>query len=322
MKNDSKQKMFLFFLLIFMSIAGTQAQTKIRVTPQWLPQAQFTGLYVAQKKGFYKEAGLDVQILHPTATHTALDMLTNGETDIITSQLIEAILFSEQHSPLINILQTSEHNSLMVISHEPIKKINQLEGKKVGRWKAGFSELAYALAASNGLQKIEWVPFHSNIALFISGAIDATLAMEYNEYFQILMSGTNISDRNLLFIRNHGFDIPEDGFYTKAEYAKKNKETLKDFAEATKKGWEWSRDPENQDEALEIVMQVLKENNIHNNRVNQRYMMRVILKLQENSESIAPYYLQKERFEETEQMLIKFGFLKKGSLYESFTLTY
>lgn len=39
-----------------------QAQEKFIFTPQWTAQAQFAGYYVAQEKGFYKEAGLNVEI--------------------------------------------------------------------------------------------------------------------------------------------------------------------------------------------------------------------------------------------------------------------
>ncbi len=38
------------------------AADKVTVQLKWLPQAQFAGYYVAQSKGYYKDAGLDVTI--------------------------------------------------------------------------------------------------------------------------------------------------------------------------------------------------------------------------------------------------------------------
>ena len=47
-----------------------QAQ-RIVFTPQWTPQSQFAGYYVAQEKGFYQEAGIEVIIKHPSASYSA-----------------------------------------------------------------------------------------------------------------------------------------------------------------------------------------------------------------------------------------------------------
>ncbi len=52
------------FLLCLHCVA--QGLPQLTFTPQWLPQAQFAGYYVAQKKGFYKAEGLDVKIVHPS----------------------------------------------------------------------------------------------------------------------------------------------------------------------------------------------------------------------------------------------------------------
>ena len=38
---------------------------RIVFTPQWTPQSQFAGYYVAQAKGFYQEEGLEVVFDHP-----------------------------------------------------------------------------------------------------------------------------------------------------------------------------------------------------------------------------------------------------------------
>ena len=51
-------------LATLLAVSGFAAQSAEKVTVQlkWLPQAQFAGYYVAQAKGYYKDAGLDVTI--------------------------------------------------------------------------------------------------------------------------------------------------------------------------------------------------------------------------------------------------------------------
>ena len=87
------RKILLFTIFaVIPSLLIAQTLQKVRVTPQWTPQSQFAGIYMAYEKGFYKEAGLDVEIIHPSVSMSSVYLLTSGRTDIITSQLIEALL--------------------------------------------------------------------------------------------------------------------------------------------------------------------------------------------------------------------------------------
>ena len=54
-------------LLMSMALGTVWAQKQVVYTPTWTAQAQFAGFYVADAMGFYKDAGLDVVIKHPTA---------------------------------------------------------------------------------------------------------------------------------------------------------------------------------------------------------------------------------------------------------------
>ena len=61
-------KRFLLWLVAATLLLNTvNAQKKVVFTPQWTAQAQFVGFYVANNMGFYKDAGLDVTIKHPSA---------------------------------------------------------------------------------------------------------------------------------------------------------------------------------------------------------------------------------------------------------------
>ncbi len=307
--------------IILAALCITAGAQTIRVTPQWVPQAQFAGLYVAEHLGFYEEEGLDVEIIHPSATKSSSRMLFEGLTDIITSQFTDALIYWDSGLKMVNILQCNENNSLMIVSHEPITSPQSLNGKRIGHWKAGFSDLGFIFHSQHNLTA-EWIPFHSNIALYISGAIDATLAMEYNEYFQLKMSGTPLEQDQLLYMRDYGLNIQEDGFYVTPDYYNRNRTQLRKFVDATKKGWEWARKPENRGQALDIVMARLKEYDVHSNRVNQRYMLDTILRLQENGTGKAPYKLTRSRFEEAVQLMLDNGYIMKPVPFDEFVKTF
>ncbi len=309
----------LFIVLILCS-AGVHART-IRVTPQWTPQAQFAGIYIAGHLGFYEEAGLDVEIIHPSATKGSQQMLLEGSTDIITSQFTDALILWDRGSRLVNVLQCNENNSLMIVSREPITSPESLKGRRIGHWKVGFSLLGFIMDAQNALD-IEWIPFHSNIALYISGAIDATLAMEYNEYFQLKMSGTPLSKGQVLYLRDYGLNIQEDGFYVTPAFLSRNEESVRKFVDATKRAWEWARKEENRAKALDIVMEEIGRNGVHSNRVNQKYMLDTILHLQEDGSGQAPYRLSEERFNEAVRLFMEHGYIQSAIPYNEFVKTF
>ena len=249
---------------------------RIVFTPQWTPQSQFAGYYVAQEKGFYKEAGVEVDFQHPSVSYSALNRLMEGSSDMITTQLTQAMIAIDRGIPMAHVLQTSQKNGLVLLGRsDSICTIEDLRKKKVGVWKAGFGELAYIMDAELRLG-IKWIPFLEGTNLFISGAIDATLAMSYNEYLQIRVSGHE--DKIPIRLSDIGYDYPEDGLYVSLDFYRRYPEKVKAFVEASRKGWEWTH--EHPEEALDIVMKWAEKEQVHTNRIFQRWMLEEILRLQ------------------------------------------
>jgi NitT/TauT family transport system substrate-binding protein len=129
----------------------------------------------------------------------------------------------------------------------------------------------------------EWVRFAQNVNLFVAGALDATLAMSYNEYYQLVQAGIQMTDKNVYRFCDHGYNVQEDGIYMIRDYYQKHKDQARRFAQASRKGWEWAA--EHPEEALDIVMQYVDKNHIATNRVMQRLMLKEVLRLQIDRES-------------------------------------
>lgn len=261
------------FLLLFFLVGRAQ---RIVFTPQWTPQAQFAGYYVAFEKGFYQEVGVEVDIQHPSASYSAFNRLLEGSSDIITQQLVQAMIEIDRGMPLVNVLQTSQQNGLLLVSRsDSIRTLEDLKGKKVGVWKTGFGELAYMMDVDKELD-IHWIPFLQGTNLYISGAVDATLAMSYNEYLQIKVSGHE--DKPFIRLCDTEYDFPEDGVYVTADFYRRNRNKVDAFVEASRKGWEWAHS--HPDETLDIVMTWAEKGQVHTNRLHQQWMLEEILRLQ------------------------------------------
>jgi NitT/TauT family transport system substrate-binding protein len=309
-----KNLLSLLCLLCISSFSG-YAQ-KITFSPQWSAQSQFAGYYAALEKGFYDEAGLDVSIVHPSNSYSSINMLKDGTIDFITCELIQAMMASDKGIRLVNLLQTTQHTTLVLISHEKnISKMSDLAGRRIGTWKVGFSEIPYIIDKEHKLG-VEWVKFINPLNIYISRAIDATLGKSYNEGILFSMSG--ITPGSILRFSEMGYDYPEDGLYVSEAFFKKNPDVCRKFAEASRKGWEWVRN--NRKEAVDIVMKYVKEANVSTNIYVQKWMLEEVLEMQEDEKGEAPsYQLNANAFYWLNDVLLKHGYISKPVEYERLT---
>jgi len=288
-------------MLLFLSDVYAQ---QIVFTPQWLPQSQFAGYYVALEKGFYKEAGLDVVIEHTSSSDNAQNRLREGKCNAITMNVFDAIFNIDQGMEVVNVLQTALHTGLVIVPrNNDIKKLKDLSGKRVGIWRTHYYELSQIVNEDYDLN-IEWIPFVQSVNLYISGAVDATMAMIYNEAYHIYASGfENVS---FISLADYGYDFPEEGVYFTKEYYEKYPDKAKAFAEASRRGWEWTH--EHPDEALDIVMKVIEKNNLPAGRQHQKWMLNEILRLQCDSISEKPTFeLDENKVMQINELLIRYN---------------
>lgn len=298
---------------VILALLPIQAQKKFIFTPQWTAQAQFAGYYVAKEKGFYKQAGLDVDIVHPSITQPAISRVRNNESQATTLGLCQALEVIDDGIPMVNILQTSMNTSLVLVSRKDVDPLKQ-PGMKVGIWSTGFGQLAICMSIKEHLN-YEWVRFASNVNLFVSGAIDATLVMSYNEYYQLAQAGVKLTERNVYRFSDHDYNVQEDGLYMTRAYYDEHRDEARRFAQASKKGWEWA--VAHPDETLDIVMDYVRREHIGTNRVLQKLMLAEVLNLLVDRESKKrEYRLRPDMVKKASQLMVENMMLKNEVKYE------
>ena len=305
-------------VLLSFAVFSARAQEVITFMPQWTPQTQFAGYYVAMEKGFYADEGLDVDLDHfgGSSNDTAMNHLLTGRADIITSQLVTAMLACGKGARLVNILQTSQVNGLMCAAHFPVSSPQALDSAKVGRWKVGFGDVCDLFCQKNGIH-VEWIPYIQGINLFVFGAVDALLCYSYSEFLQLELATGGIPRENLIRFRDYGLDYPEDGLYVTERYYRTHKEEVEKFARASRRGWDYAR--EHPEEALEISMSLINRFHVATSRTLQRMMLEEVLNLQVNPVTGQADYapVRRQVFEELNSALRESGKLKSDIKYES-----
>lgn len=254
---------------------------KMTFMPQWTPQAQFAGFYMAQEMGFYAQEGLDVEIRHIKAnsTESILTQLVSGKVQIAGQQLLQSIIARSDGQKILNVMQITQKSGLWCVSRTPVSKPEDLQGMKIGKWKVGYSEFCDILETYNNLH-INWVPFINGINLYVYGAVDATLCYSFSEYIALQLAIGDIPDNQVLKFSDFGYECPEDGLYVTEEYYARNRDAVDKFVRASKKGWEYARTHKKQ--TLEVVMRICSENHIVTNRAMQERMLDNYISLQTN----------------------------------------
>ena len=306
----------LTLLLAFFLCPLVMNAQKMVFVPQWTPQAQFSGFYVAQEKGFYAEEGLDVEIRHigANSSENPMDLLLGGEAQIVGQQLIQSIIARADGRKILNVMSITQESGLCCVSRNPISDPKELDSLKVGRWKVGYADFCDMLEAYSGIT-VNWVPFLNGINLYIYGAVDATLCYTFSELISLDLAIGDIPDDHIIRFSEFGYDCPEDGLYVTEDYYRNNKESVDKFVRASIRGWEYAR--EHKGEALDISWKYVQEGNITTNREHQRRMLEEYLRLQMNKNTgfadFAP--VTEELFDKIVGALLETGYITNNVEY-------
>lgn len=304
-------------LILFSFFSATASAQSITLTPKWTAQAQFAGYYVAEKMGFYKEEGLDVHIQHPSLSESSFSFLKSGRAQAVVMNLSYALMERASGTRVVNIMQTSQENSLMLISHSPLKNIASLQNRKIAVWNHLSQDLLSQLAKRYQLQ-VEWIRFNSGINLFLSGAVDICLVGSYNELPQLAEHGMKIAKENTMRFADYGYNLPEDGLYVTEAFYQQHPEAVDKLARASIRGWMWAN--EHPEQTLDIVMEMTRKYNIGTNRYHQHKMLEEVLRLQTDKlKGKRTYHLSREGFQQAIKTLLPEEIQKNNSIrYEDF----
>jgi NitT/TauT family transport system substrate-binding protein len=304
---------FLTWILTLLVLTGSAQNDVLVFTPQWTAQAQFAGYYVAEAKGFFREAGVNVRIEHPSTTQPAMSRLRKNQCQATTLQLCQALEYIEGGTPLVNILQTSMNSALMIVSargKDPLKQ----KGQRVGIWNVNSGFTAQCMCNREHLN-YQWIYFAQNINLFLAGVLDAMVVMSYNEYYQLMQAGIELDEKNVYRFCEHNYNVQQDGVYMTRQYYENHKEQARRFAKASRKGWEWTA--QHPEEALDIVMQYVGKEHVATNRVMQRLMLEEILRQQVDRESKKrEFRLRPDMVRQASRLMVENNMLDREVTYE------
>ncbi len=250
--------------------AHAQKLTKVTLQLKWVTQAQFAGYYAALKKGYYKQAGLDVKIKVGGPNITPEQVVIGGGADIGLDWLPNLFATREKGGKIVSVAQVFARSGMTELTWKSsgIDTIAKMKHKKVGVWCCGNQPELYAALTKNGINPnnpsdvtIFNQPF--DMVAFLSHQIDAAAAMTYNELAQVLETKNpstgklyQLSDLNVFKMASPrvGTGMLEDNVFVRDDWLSDstNQNTLVKFLKASFQGWIYCRD--HQADCLNIVL--------------------------------------------------------------------
>ena len=224
---------------------GSGGPQNVTLTLDWYPNADHAGIYAAQEQGYFKRAGLKVNIQQPSDPASVLQLVAAGRSEFGVSYENEMTSAGTKGIPVESVMAIMQEplNSIISLKKSHITSPEDLVGKKVGYSGQDFGTavidtvLRKAGKDPSSVQKIN-VGYDLRSAL-ISGKVDAVVDGYWNiEAVELARKGfeTNVIRLPKVGVPNYN----ELVIATSDSYAKEHPDVVRRFVGALVKGHEYA----------------------------------------------------------------------------------
>lgn len=219
---------------------GTQSLQKVGYQLSWIMNFQFAGEYIADTKGYFRDAGIDIQLL-PGGPSTTVDpivvsgkaLVGNGSPDTCASDDakgagLKVIGAQYQKSPFCIISRTSK----------PINNPQEMAGKKIGIQSANDT-LWNAFLQLSGVNPSTFtkVPVQFDVSVLASGAVDGFFGYSNDDVIHLKSEGVDVT---YFLLADYGYKlftstyVVENSTLTDSQ----KRANLVNFMKADIRGWQ------------------------------------------------------------------------------------
>lgn len=214
------------------------APDPVRLQLKWRHQFQFAGYYAAIAQGYYRDAGLEVQLREAVPGHDPVDAVLNGEAEfgVGTSELV---LLRAKGKPVVVLAAIYQHSPLVLLAgHAPgIEDLQALSVLPLMIEPQSAELFAYFRNEGIDPAKLHVVHHTFEVKDLLAGRVGAMSAYSTDEPFQLKAAGVDY----LTFTpRAGGIDFYGDNLFTTATQVAQHPERVRAFRQASLRGWEYA----------------------------------------------------------------------------------
>ena len=257
--------LILSVIIIFgLSACQKTEPDKITIVLDWTPNTNHTGIFVAEANGYFKDAGLNVEIVQPPeGGATALVASGKAQFGVSFQDTLAPAFIGENPVPVTAVAAVIQHNTSGIISRkgEGMDTPKGLEGKKYATWDLDVEKetIRDVMKADGGnFDLVELIPstVTDEVSALKSGSVDAIWIFYAWAGIACQTAGLETDYFEFADI-NPVFDYYTPVIIGNNDWLSENPETAKAFIKALSKGYTYS--VENPKEAADILMNAAPE---------------------------------------------------------------
>jgi len=297
---------FIFVILLSSStIAQNITKEKVILQLKWKNQFQFAGYYAAVEKGYYKEVGLDVEIKELEKSATSISKVLTGEAQygIGNSELVIDYMKGESIVVLACMMQNSP-SALVVKASSNIFTPKDLVGKyiEIDKDQSGIEIMAMLSREGVKIDQANTTGTTFSLNNLLANKIDALEVYTTNEPYFLDKFGIPY---RLIYPRNYGINFYADCLFTTQEEVENHPERVKEFRNASIKGWKYALD--HPEEIVNIIQTKYQSTKTIEHLLFEAEEMRKLI----NPDFIDVGHSNKERWMNIVEILSQQGFIKQ-----------
>lgn len=233
-----KSSLLVAGIFALASTMPASAADKMTLLLDWFVNPDHGPVIVAQERGYFKDAGLEVEIIAPADPSDPPKMVAAGKAELGISYQPQLHLQIHEGLPLIRVgtLVATPLNCLLVLKDGPIKEISDLKGKKIGFSVSGVEEAVLGtILNKHGVEMSDIELVNVNWSLspsLMSKQVDAVIGAYRNfELNQMEIEGV---EGKCFFVEEEGLPTYDELIYV-ANPDTMDKDMIARFLKATEK---------------------------------------------------------------------------------------
>ena len=238
-------KLLIILASLIISITS-YADTKIPFTLDWKFEGPSAPFFNAIDKGYFKDAGLNVEISPGKGSLDAIPKVATGSFPLGFADINSLIKFLDQNpgAPVTAIIMIYDNPPFAVIGRKSlgIKSPADLPGSVLGApppdgaW-AQFPSFAKANGLDMNKIKVEPVGFPTREPMLAEGKVSSVTGYSFSSFLNLVRLGVPEDDITTILMADHGLKLYGNAIIVNTDFASSNAKVVKSFLGAVGKGW-------------------------------------------------------------------------------------